>query len=247
MFFSCAAKSIFAPHPLPSQVDTCNALFDEWERLGQTSMKQLAYVLATPYHEVGAAMKPIDEIGRGRGKAYGLPAGPYGHIYFGRGLPQVTWLANYEKASKVVGVDLVRYPERANDLVISAKLQIHGMIYGTFTGARLSDYLTDIKTDFFNARRIINWIDKAEEIEVFARKFWACLGGPAYMPLIKRGTVGQDVNRLQQALTVAGFYTGRVDGDFGPMTEQAVMQYQRTKGLDVDGVVGPDTRRGLGI
>jgi peptidoglycan hydrolase-like protein with peptidoglycan-binding domain len=32
-----------------------------------------------------------------------------------------------------------------------------------------------------------------------------------------------------------------VDGSFGPITKKCVMGYQRTKNLEVDGVVGLDT------
>jgi len=34
-----------------------------------------------------------------------------------------------------------------------------GMIKGLFTGKKLSDYLTDTKKDYFNARRIINGLN----------------------------------------------------------------------------------------
>jgi D-alanyl-D-alanine carboxypeptidase (penicillin-binding protein 5/6) len=37
-----------------------------------------------------------------------------------------------------------------------------------------------------------------------------------------------------------------VDGDFGPMTEGAVVEFQRSKGLEPNGVVGPETWAALG-
>lgn len=49
------------------------------------------------------------EIGFGRGKPYGRPAGPYGKIYYGRGPIQITWEANYkyisEKCFPKVGIN----------------------------------------------------------------------------------------------------------------------------------------------
>ena len=36
-----------------------------------------------------------------------------------------------------------------------------------------------------------------------------------------------------------------VDGDFGPMTERFVREFQRRVGLSVDGVVGPNTEKAL--
>jgi len=49
------------------------------------------------------------------------------------------------------------------------------------------------------------------------------------------------VASLQEALRDAGFDPGPIDGDFGPMTRAAVLAFQQARGLDVDGVVGPQT------
>ena len=34
-----------------------------------------------------------------------------------------------------------------------------------------------------------------------------------------------------------------VDGDFGPLTEQAVREFQRSQAIEIDGIVGPITWR----
>ena len=57
---------------------------------------------------------------------------------------------------------------------------------------------------------------------------------------IKRGSRGDDVERLQTMLKNAG-YSLDVDGIFGEKTQSAVRQYQRNQGLDVDGIVGTNT------
>lgn len=54
---------------------------------------------------------------------------------------------------------------------------------------------------------------------------------------------GEDVVTLQERLNTLGFAAGRVDGRFGPQTEQAVRSFQRAYGLSGDGSVGPDTLR----
>ena len=46
---------------------------------------------------------------------------------------------------------------------------------------------------------------------------------------------------VQTLLECLGFYTGDRDGSFGPMTELAVNDYQASRGLLVDGAVGPNT------
>jgi chitosanase len=58
--------------------------------------------------------------------------------------------------------------------------------------------------------------------------------------------VGDDVKALQQALSATGFEV-TADGVFGPQTDAAVRQFQQERGLEVDGVVGPDTRVALGL
>ena len=57
---------------------------------------------------------------------------------------------------------------------------------------------------------------------------------------IKRSDTGADVLRLQQRLTELGYYADRINGYFGPNTEQAVMQFQAINGLSVTGELGYD-------
>jgi len=52
---------------------------------------------------------------------------------------------------------------------------------------------------------------------------------------------GDDVAALQSRLTEMGFHSGRVDGIFGPMTESAVKEFQKSVGVVVDGKCGPAT------
>lgn len=65
--------------------------------------------------------------------------------------------------------------------------------------------------------------------------------------ILKEGCRGPDVAQLQSRLNSLGFWSGKVDGIFGPMTKDAVMRFQKAKGLKVDGIVGPQTLRALGI
>ncbi|MCM8778746.1 MAG: peptidoglycan-binding protein [Candidatus Omnitrophica bacterium] len=47
--------------------------------------------------------------------------------------------------------------------------------------------------------------------------------------------------KIQEALSIAGFYKGEIDGKIGPKTREAIRKFQSAKGLKVDGVVGPKT------
>ena len=63
------------------------------------------------------------------------------------------------------------------------------------------------------------------------------------MPSFKRGDSISESNvmALQYLLRNRGFYKAKVDGKFGFVTERAVRDFQRVKGLKVDGIVGPQT------
>ena len=56
---------------------------------------------------------------------------------------------------------------------------------------------------------------------------------------------GDDVATLQSRLTEMGFDCGRVDGIYGPRSESAVKEFQRSAGLVIDGKCGPETIIGL--
>lgn len=52
---------------------------------------------------------------------------------------------------------------------------------------------------------------------------------------------------VQTKLKRWGYYTGSVDGIYGPKTKAAVKYFQRKNGLAVDGIVGPKTAAALGM
>ena len=54
------------------------------------------------------------------------------------------------------------------------------------------------------------------------------------------GSMGDEVEKIQERLTELGFYTGSIDGDFGPMTERAYRAFQEAAGVVVDGISGSD-------
>src|SRR5215213_4460337 len=59
-------------------------------------------------------------------------------------------------------------------------------------------------------------------------------------PLVRRGDQAHPVPSLQYLLRANG-RSVTVDGIFGPNTEAAVKAFQQSKGLGVDGIVGPQT------
>ncbi len=63
------------------------------------------------------------------------------------------------------------------------------------------------------------------------------------METLRQGSTGPNVKLIQSFLAKIGYYTGPVDGKFGPMTREAVIQFQKKYGLVPDGVVGTATWR----
>ncbi|MGG4491103.1 L,D-transpeptidase family protein [Metabacillus idriensis] len=63
--------------------------------------------------------------------------------------------------------------------------------------------------------------------------------------ILKKGSRGSAVEELQRKLTSIGFSTKGIDGAFGNNTDQAVRQFQQSRRLTVDGIVGPATRKAL--
>lgn len=63
--------------------------------------------------------------------------------------------------------------------------------------------------------------------------------------LVKPGDRNSEVMALQQRLQRLGYFNGPTTGYYGPLTKQAVLRYQRSKGLAADGVVGASTKSAL--
>ncbi len=70
---------------------------------------------------------------------------------------------------------------------------------------------------------------------------WTALLSTGDTPTLRQGSSGTAVRRLQRALTAALGSALTIDGSFGANTDTAVRGYQTSRGLGVDGVVGPAT------
>lgn len=74
------------------------------------------------------------------------------------------------------------------------------------------------------------------------------ISGPATLagcPVLRKGTQGNITKLLQEKLVKLGYNTNGVDGIFGNGTYSAVREFQKTRGLSIDGVVGQNTWRKL--
>ncbi len=68
---------------------------------------------------------------------------------------------------------------------------------------------------------------------------------PALDGTLELGEDGDAVLALQQRLNDLGYWLGQPDGNYGQLTRQAVMAFQKYEGLSRDGVAGPTTQERL--
>ena len=156
---------------------------------------QAAYVLATTRHETAYTMKPIKEYGGNKyffdmydkdgdrpdvAKRLGNTKSGDGVKFPGRGYVMMTGRENYTNAKETYGIDFVGNPDLAMVSESAVQILVGGMISGTFTTKKLSDYITLQNSDFVNARRIINGTDKAQQIADIAVEYDALLLDDGY-------------------------------------------------------------------
>ncbi len=69
------------------------------------------------------------------------------------------------------------------------------------------------------------------------------VGGNINLPMLQRGSTGEVVRAAQILLIGRGYRCGPcgADGDFGPATYGATYRFQHSRGLEQDGVIGPQT------
>lgn len=184
-FFDGIRSNPFPGSLTPEAVWGITAILNEWDsRPGFTDLRWLAYMLATVLGECGVRMLPVREGFKNSdaqarayvaSKGYKYAAVVNGQVYYGRGLVQLTWHSNYEAMSKILGIDLVNKPDLALDPKNAAAIMFEGMRRGTFTKKKLADYFNAVETDWHNARRIINALDRAAEIARYAQAFYSAL------------------------------------------------------------------------
>ena len=163
------------------QVDGFNLILNEAEKR-RTRWDNLAYILATVWHETAFTMQPIKEYG---GEKY-LKSKKY-YPYYGRGYVQLTWDYNYKKAGDYFKMDFVKNPDLVMNPVYAIPILFVGMEEGWFTTKKMDDYLDGVDEDdkedlreFSNARRVVNGTDKQVEIGQHALVFERALKAAGY-------------------------------------------------------------------
>jgi predicted chitinase len=200
IFYDDVRSDLFNGRLGQEQVDGMEAILNFWEDppVQPTGVFKvnwdirvvgwLAYMLATTYHETAFRMQPITEYGsrsyfdRYEGRTdLGNDQPGDGYKFRGRGYVQLTGRRNYQEMTPIVNgfypqsPDFTVDPDAVNDDRYAAVIMFYGMFVGIFTGKALKNYIGDPEkgqiVDYYNARRIINGLDKAGMIEGYAKEF----------------------------------------------------------------------------
>lgn len=193
-FFDTVRLTLFDGRLSKKQVAGLTLFLDYWEKNhGSKDDRWLAYVLATAHHEVDRTYKPIKEYGsdkyffemydpKGLRPKVAASLGNYadgdGVKFHGRGFVQLTGRANYAFWQKELNSDLTSSRKHADEVLsaeIAMRIIFEGMMKGTFTGKKLSDYLSGVKQDWKNARRIVNRLDRAQLIATYAISYYRAI------------------------------------------------------------------------
>jgi len=161
-------SGVFGTSISQGQVGGTERIVDEAQRRG-TPLRHLAYILATAYHETAHTMQPVREMG---GEKY-LRSKKY-YPWVGEGLVQVTWEENHRKFGATAPGQMMTWP-------IALRAIFDGMTNGMFTKHKLADHINETKTDYRNARRIVNGMDRADDIAGYAKAFETALRAAGYL------------------------------------------------------------------
>ena len=193
-FFSRVRSQLFTGKLSPGQVSGLTVILDAWDaQAASKDDRWLAYMLGTTFHETAFTMQPIHERGGASyffnrydkdgqhpdiAKRLGNSKSGDGVLFHGRGFVQLTGRTNYTKMSAAFSRNLTRDAAAADGALeppLAAKIMFKGMEEGVFTSKKLSDYFNGTKEDWTSARRIINGLDSAAKIALYAQDFYGAI------------------------------------------------------------------------
>ncbi|MGB5156439.1 peptidoglycan-binding protein [Desulfobacterium sp. N47] len=167
-----------------------------------------------------------------------------GKRYKGRGLIQLTGRDNYRTIGEKLALPLEDNPEIASEPATSLKIACE------YWKSRKINSAADLD-DLIKATKLVNGglngLEDRRKYLRMAKDALAVIDGMRVAAdeggstvVLRRGSFGNAVGDLQELLRAKG-YDVTVDHDFGPATELAVMHFQKSTGLEKDGIVGNNT------
>lgn len=182
-FYAVVRPSMFAGKLTQAQVEGMEAIFNEWDKTGQSDPRWLAYIFSTAHHETGARFAPVEEnlnysakrltqVWPSRFPSIAV-AQPYANnpeklankVYGGRmgnTEPDDGWRYRGRGFVQVTGKDnyakygLSDNPDAASHNEAAAHIIVDGMINGRFTGLLLRAFFDHDSDNAVGARKIIN-------------------------------------------------------------------------------------------
>ena len=165
--------------------------------------------------------------------------------YKGRGLIQLTGRANYQQYGELLQLDLVGDPDLASKPVTSLKIACEFWRQHKLNAYADQDDIEKI------TRRINGGLNGLAQRRTYLERAKAALaaGGTGAAAATERSTIrlgddGEHVAALQSILAAKGFAVP-TDGHFDVATATAVTQFQESRRLPADGIVGPRTWQAL--
>jgi hypothetical protein len=169
---------------------------------------------------------------------------------------------NIDSKGRVCAFDITRDPANGPDLakmipllladarckyvIYQAKIynpSINGGAARPYTGANAHKQHLHLSVNQAGADDPASWVLPGAPLATSVEKPPA--PEPKPRQVLKKGMTGGDVPVLQLRLKELGYYSGLVDGDFGPATLKSLQKAQEALGLKVDGVCGPATWKAL--
>lgn len=235
MLITAAQLRALAPSAAPAIIDGIAAGQAVLGPAGITTPIRIRHFFAQVAHE-SAGLRTTVEYASGKryeGRAdLGNTQAGDGVRFKGRGLLQLTGRTNYRHYGVLLGLPLERRPELAAEPATSLAIAC------AYWGSRNINARAD-RDDLEAVTRAINGgLNGLEDRRNYlrrARAIWPDAVPATARPTLRRGEEGEAVEELQRLLDVTA------DGNFGPVTEMAVIALQRARGLIADGIVGPRT------
>ena len=168
-----------------------------------------------------------------------------GWKYRGSSLKQTTGFTNFQIVQNETGIQCVGNPDLLRHM--PAALEAACVYWRTNNLNRFAD-ADDIRgltraiqggSGGLDLRR--RYTERAEQIYIAGERAPV---PPLPSMMLRRGDSGEAVRELQRLLSGHGFEI-RIDGVFGPGTEDILQQFQERAGLMPDGVAGPKTMAAL--
>lgn len=140
------------------------------------------------------------------------------------------------KSASTSAVILQTVPKNETITILGTSGSWYRVRYGNYTGYMMKKYVKQTSTST-SAKSNSSSTSGSKSAKIKAL-------GTAPGPM-RIGDNNSDVKKLQQALDILGYYSGKIDGDYGKGTTAAVKAYQNDHKLYADGIAGRNTVKSI--